>query len=279
MEEPHDVFDWTFPMIFKSIETKIKFTHDILRAFEQFPSETKLNCDDFYSIISLVCADVPYNFIVFVCECVDPSISSGTIMSHRIPFGNFLLAFPCCIIYPYFLHELLTLFKTEDTLRRGIINRDRFLDILNQIYTRFFPPAPDPKDKSGKPPEAPQCKLVEESNGNEKRYPMPDIVDEFEKATEELGKSSVQTLLFVMWQKDIILLQCKERLGIPDVQEFQPLYEAKPMDPEEPNESPQETLIRDGEEVSTTEAPPPQDPAQVTEAETIDQQNLRQQGF
>lgn len=252
MGEENHGFDWTFPTVFQSLETKIKFTRDILAAFEQFPSETRLNCDDFYSIISLVCADVPYNFIVFVCECVDPSISSGTIMSHRIPFGNFLLAFPCCIIYPYFLHELLTLFKTADTLRRGVISKDRFLDILHQIYARFFPPPPDPKDKSGNPPPPPQARLIEDSNGNEKRYPMPDIVDEFERATEELGKSSVQTLLFVMWQKDSLLIQCKDRANIPEVQEYLPLYEAQPMDrPGYQGDS--QPFTRDGEEVSTTE--------------------------
>ena len=221
--ENDDLMNWTFPTVFQSLESKVKFTHDILNAFEQFPSETKLNCDDFYSLMSLVCADVPYNFIVFVCECVDPSISSGTIMAHRIPFGNFLLALPCCIIYPYFMHELLTYFKTADTQRRGIINRDKFVEILHTIFQPFLPPQRDPKDKSDKPLPPPERQEVETSNGYEKRYPKTSIVMEFEQATEDLGKSSVQTLLFVMWQKDLILLQCKDRTSVPDVSEFVPV--------------------------------------------------------
>ena len=222
MEQENDCMSWTFPVLFQSLESKVKFSQDLLNAFEQFPSETCLNCDDFYSLISLVCSDVPYNFIVFVCECVDPSISSGTIMSHRIPFGNFLLALPCCIIFPYFMHELLTLFKTADTLRKGVIKRDKFVEILHQIFERFLPPQRNPKDKSDTPLPLPLCKEVEMSNGYEKRYPRATIVEEFENATEDLGMSSVQTLLFVMWQKNLILMQCKDRTTVPDVSEFIP---------------------------------------------------------
>ena len=222
MSEEKDGFDWTFPVVFESLETKIKFTHDILNAFEMFPSETRLNCDDYYSLISLVCSSVPYNFIVFVCECVDPSISSGTIMSHRIPFGNFLLAFPCCIIFPYFMHELLTYFKTADIMRQGIISRDKFVEILHTIYQPFLQTQKDRKGKSNAPLQQPEKRIVENSNGYEKRYPETTIIEEFETATEDLGKSSVQTLLFVMWQKDLILLQCKDRMTVPEVSEFIP---------------------------------------------------------
>ena len=220
MEENKETMNWDFATIFQTLDTKTRFVRDILNAFEQFPADTKLSCDDYYSLFSLVCSDIPYNFIVFVCECVDPSISSGTIMSYRIPFGNFLLAFPCCIIFPHFMHELLTLFKTADTLRKGVINRDKFLEILQEIFSRFLPPKRDPKDKSGAPLPPPECKEVEIVNGYEKRYPRPSIVDDFEQATDDLAKSSVQTLLFVMWQKNIILLQCKERTNISEVTDY-----------------------------------------------------------
>lgn len=223
-----DCFDWTFHQLFSDIDTKLKFVQDVLNAFEEFPSETRLNCDDFYSILSLVCSEIPYSFVAFVCECVDPSISSKTILSHRIHFGNFLLAFPCCIIYPYFMHELLTLFKTTDIHRKGIIKRDNFLIILSQIYSRFVPQPKDPKDKSDSPPPPPEEELVGKINGFEKRYPDPHIVEDYFEATMDFNNSSVQTLLFVMWQKDEILLNCKDRIS-------QDQMQAMKMDDEQQN--------------------------------------------
>lgn len=207
----YEPFDWDFGSIFSNLDAKIRFTHDILNAFEAFPAEARLNCDDFFSLLSLVCNGIPYNFVVFVCECADPSISSKTILFHRIQFGNFLLALPVCIIYPYFMYELLTLFKTTDTLKTGIISKEKFLILINHIFERFLPAPVNPKDRSGKPPPEPADQLLKEFNGNERRYPSPDLVKHYEEATKELSNSSVLTLLFVIWQKDDILLVCKDR--------------------------------------------------------------------
>jgi len=212
--------EWTFPVIFKDIDTKMNFVRYILECFQDFPSETKLNCDDYSSIMSLICPDFPYSFIVFVLECVDPSISSGRLLTHRVAFGNFLLALPCCILYPFFMHEVLTLYKGIDILRNGIITRDKFLLLLNQVLKRFIHHVEE-EDEEDEKVES----LVCEVNGHEKRYPNPSLYEDYFEATIDLEKSSIQTLFFVMWQTNDLLLKCKEsnqNLNISEIKEPEP---------------------------------------------------------
>ena len=225
--EEEDSNVWEFNNIFKSHESRISFIIDVLDAFENFPSDTRLNCDDYYSIFSTICNNLPYQFIVFVCECVDPSISSGTLLSHRIAFGNFLLALPCCILFSQFTHYLLTLFKNADKLRSGIISRSTFLTILKATYSNFFEMVKIEKSNNGK---ANQEEEDEEDDYDEpeyervptidpKRIPDESMVNEVQRATKDLDELSIQTLFFVMWQKESTLIRCKSRIKIdPSVQ-------------------------------------------------------------
>jgi hypothetical protein len=85
-----------------------------------------------------VITDLPFNFVSFVCECVDPSISSVTMMAHWMEFGNFLLTLPCCVLFPQFMHRFLALFKTADRLRRGIISPTLCLSTLRETVQTFI---------------------------------------------------------------------------------------------------------------------------------------------
>ena len=221
MEEEENLISWEFTDIFKSNDSRIVCVIDILEAFENFPPDTRLNCDDYYSLLSVFCENIPYPFIVFVCECVDPSISSGTLLSHRIAFGSFLLAFPCCILFPQFVHKFLTLFKTFDKQKAGVISRSLFLNILQDSFKSFIKPKSEMDDDL----ENEGGDEIEEDVENEKKkkkdqfttidpLKLPDfsMVDEIKRATVGLDEASVQTLFFVMWQKDPTLLHCKSRI-------------------------------------------------------------------
>jgi hypothetical protein len=208
---------WAFPAIFESDESRRRFVVQVLIAFKEFPPDTKLNYSDFYGIFSLLIRDLPYNFIAFVCECVDPSISSGTLMAHRMAFGNFLLALPCCVLFPQFMHEFLTRFKNVDRHRRGVIARSRCAVVLRKTFQKFVerekPSAEDAEEEDeddseeedASRPMFSDCKVLIDP----KRLPTFDLIAELSKATVGLEDSSVQTLLFVMWQKDPTLLACK----------------------------------------------------------------------
>lgn len=228
MEEEEDyTISWEFTNIFKSNDSRIVCVIDILEAFENFPPDTRLNCDDYYSLISVFCENVPYPFIVFVCECVDPSITSGTLLSHRIAFGNFLLAFPCCILFPQFVHKFLTLFKTYDKQKIGVISRSLFLNILQTTFQSFIrPKAEIDKEKEDAIDEEDEDenenvdvalshkrkKKIQITTIDPLKLPDFSMVDEVRDATASLDEASVQTLFFVMWQKDPTLLHCKSRI-------------------------------------------------------------------
>lgn len=222
MEEEESLISWEFTNIFKSNDSRIVCVMDVLEAFENFPPDTRLNCDDYYSLLSVFCENIPYPFIVFVCECVDPSISSGTLLSHRIAFGNFLLAFPCCILFPQFTHKFLTLFKTCDKLKTGIILRPLFLNILQETLQSFIKPKSE-IDKEVEEEHEEEESINESGFGQPKNkkpittidpLKLPDfsIFDEVKRATIGLDEASVQTLFFIMWQKDPTLLHCKSRI-------------------------------------------------------------------
>ncbi|OHT09253.1 hypothetical protein TRFO_21901 [Tritrichomonas foetus] len=217
MEEDAPV-RWEFTDIFKSNDTRIACVIDVLEAFENFPPDTRLNCDDYYSLLSTICDNIPYQFIVFVCECVDPSISSGTLMSHRIAFGNFLLAFPCCILFPQFIQKLLTLFKTADRLRVGVISRSNFISILKETFSSFLQTVTlatknkvkEEEEEEEEDDDEPRQEQI--TSIDPRRLPDFSMIHEVQRATTNLDELSVQTLLFVMWQKDPTLLRCKTRI-------------------------------------------------------------------
>ena len=162
---------WFFP---DGINNPVDFSRDLLDAFSSFPSNTALNCDEYYSILSLICSDIPYSFIVFVCECADPTISSGRLLSHRVEVGNFLLVLPCCVIYPRFHHQFLAEFKTNDTTKSGYINRDLMLRIMGSVLD----------DQS--------CE------------PAPDLLlmDEYRRRTETDSVVSFLSYFFILWEVD-----------------------------------------------------------------------------
>ena len=227
--EDSEIVPWNFQHIFLDIEAKTNFIADVLSSFEQFPPELKLNCDDLFSLFSLVCENVPYNFIVFICECVDPSISSGTLNSHRIAFGNFLLALPCCILYPVYIHQILTLFKATDSLKMGLISKNSFLSIIRGAYTtvggkgleKYIDEMNQQKEYEEKHkydqdfyvrPDPSQVPITVENDDIKVDLPEMKILDEVEEATDELEQASIQTLFFVLWQKNQYLLQCKSMI-------------------------------------------------------------------
>lgn len=230
MAEGGDVC-WSFPDIFASHDSRLAFVVDILRVFKDFPPDTKLNCEDYCSILSFVVTDLPFNFVIFVCECVDPSITSGTMMAHRMEFGNFLLALPCCVLFPQFMHRFLALFKTADRLRRGIISRSLCLSTLREAFQTFIkPPKKEPKaeqeDEDDESEEDEKDETFEncQTTIDPQRLPTFDLIRELRRATEGLEESSVKTLLFVMWQKDPTLVQCRRTMLIA---EGTPLEEPK----------------------------------------------------
>jgi hypothetical protein len=149
-----------------------------------------------------VITDLPFNFVSLVCECVDPSISSMTMMAHRLEFGNFLLALPCCILFPQFIHRFLAVFKTADRLRRGIISRTLCLSTLRETFQTFIEQQKkDPKieeeedddddDENDEKEEAfEDCKTTIQAE----RLPTFDLIREMRRATDGLEQSSVKTL-------------------------------------------------------------------------------------
>ena len=220
---------WKFEDIFASNESRVSFIVQTLLTFEEFPPDTRLNCDDYYSIMSVISHDIPYSFVAFVCECVDPSIASGTLLSHRIAFGNFLLCLPCCILFPQFMHRYLTLFKTSDKLRKGIISRSLFLSLLKETFMAFLTMKQKDKkeeeeeDDYSSEEETREPELTEyEPTIDPMRLPARELLAEVTKATASLDESSVQTLLFVMWQKEPQLLDCKARVRSESENEFSP---------------------------------------------------------
>lgn len=214
--EAQNLITWEFANVFKSFQSKISFVIDILDVFENFPPDTRLNCDDYYSIFSVMCENIPYQFIVFVCECVDPSISSGTLLAHKVAFGNFLLALPCCILFPQFMHKLLTLFKASDKLRSGIISRSLFLSILNDTFAEFVNTTDeqesDDENEEDENNSEKETKVQHTTTLDPQNLPDFSMIDEVQRATSGLDEASVQTLLFIMWQKDPTLLMCKSRI-------------------------------------------------------------------
>lgn len=223
--EEEDVNDfnsnlWSFPDIFRSDESRNSFITQALLAFESFPPDTRLNCNDFYSILSFLSRDLPYNFVAFVCECVDPCISSGTLHAHRMPFGNFLMAFPICLLFPQFMHRFLTLFKTSDRFRDGVINRNVFLTLLRDTFRSFLSDErKDQKQFTDEEESSEDSDLTEDSLEIYKpaidtnRLPSFEIINEVRRATVNLEDCSVQTLMFVMWQKEPRLLECKQNIS------------------------------------------------------------------
>jgi hypothetical protein len=215
--EGGDVF-WEFPDIFLSDESRMTFIVECLMAFEEFPPETKLNCEDYYSILSVLVQGLPFKFVLFVCECVDPSITTGTRNSHRIAFGNFLMALPCCVFFPQFMHRHLIYFKKADKVRTGLLPRNRFLNILKRTFQSFLEVAPEPKKEEEEEEEDQFDDFESEEEEDifkgeltidKRRMPAFELLGELRRATEGLAESSVQTLMFVMWQKESVLMGCK----------------------------------------------------------------------
>ena len=214
---------WKFADIFENDTSRETFLTRALLAFSKFPPDTRLNCNDFYSILSFLSRDLPYNFVAFVCECIDPTISTGTLLGHRMAFGNFLMALPPCVLFPQFMHRFLTMFKTSDRFRDGVINRKVFLDLLNQTFHSFLSDKrkdsrcgeeEEEEDSSDDTTSSEDSFDVYELTIEPQRLPSRDIIREVRRATVQLEDCSVQTLLFVMWQKEPALLKCKEQVAI-----------------------------------------------------------------
>jgi hypothetical protein len=208
---------WEFPDIFLSDNSRMNFVLQCLMAFEGFPPETKLNCNDYYSILSVLVQGLPFRFVLFVCECIDPSITTGTRNAHRISFGNFLMALPCCIFFPQFMHRHLILYKRADKVRSGLLPRNRFLGVVRRTFQSFLEVVPNTKEED-EPAEDEDIDFESEEEEDifrgkltidDKRIPTFELLNELRRATEGLAESSVQTLMFVMWQKDPTLLECK----------------------------------------------------------------------
>jgi hypothetical protein len=214
MEEPSHEISWVFTDIFASNESRIAFVTQSLVGFKNFPPDTKLNPEELNAVLSLMVKHVPYSFVVFVYECVDPSITSNN-LTHRIAFGNFLLALPVSVLFPQFIHLFLSLFKTCDRLRKGVIRRSVFLEILRETFKSFISSEKSQSSEEEEDDDEEEgvehkinfenCQLTIDRS----HLPSYDLVQEVQRATKGLEECSVQTLLFIMWQKDATLLSCK----------------------------------------------------------------------
>jgi hypothetical protein len=223
-------YAWSFVDIFTSGESRRLFVTQCLLGFKDFPPDTKLNAHELNAVMSLMIKNLPFSFVVFVYECVDPTITSAN-LTHRVAFGNFLLALPAVILFPQFVHVFLALFKTSDRLRRGVIRRSTFLATLHEAFENFISVEKtkakaaeeeedgDKDDSDDDLEEEVAERKVEfdkcELKIDRSLLPTYDLVHEVQRATKGLEECSVQTLLFIMWQKNPDLIECKSAVQTP----------------------------------------------------------------